>query len=295
MDRAAPFDLVLADVPCSGSGSWRRAPEAKWALTPERLAELRQLQAAILDRAAGLVAPGGYLAYATCSLLKQENADQIAAFRTRAPEWRQVGGLCLTPLQGGDGFFLAVLTRILTLPQSQGLINLGLTVFSANGPVPESDGGNTLTSAATATRHLFGSAQGLSPRVWLLIVAAVVCGTVSMLAPDREMRLAAAVAGMSLCFLAILLRGLVAFQIRRDAAVFRRLGMIVQDDAAPCFTTDTDGQIRFQNAAAAARFGPRDGQTLLSALSDHFRQPRVGAFPSSKPGWLLWGLRARMW
>ncbi|HEX9859194.1 MAG TPA: RsmB/NOP family class I SAM-dependent RNA methyltransferase [Paracoccaceae bacterium] len=109
--HAAPFDLVLADAPCSGSGSWRRAPEAKWALTEARLQELCKIQAGILDEIAPLVAPGGHLAYATCSLLEAENAAQIAAFLARTPGWKPAGGLRLTPLDGGDGFFLAILTR----------------------------------------------------------------------------------------------------------------------------------------------------------------------------------------
>jgi 16S rRNA (cytosine967-C5)-methyltransferase len=108
---AGPFDLVLADVPCSGSGSWRRAPEAKWALTPARLAELTAIQAQILDGVAPRVAPGGTLAYATCSLIEAENAAQIAAFLRRNPAWQQVQALRLTPLDGGDGFFLSILRR----------------------------------------------------------------------------------------------------------------------------------------------------------------------------------------
>lgn len=110
-EGAAPFDLVLCDVPCSGSGSWRRSPEGKWALTPARLQALCRTQAAILDRAAEMVRPGGWLAYATCSLLKAENADQAGAFLARTPKYRAAGGLRLTPLDGGDGFFLALLRR----------------------------------------------------------------------------------------------------------------------------------------------------------------------------------------
>lgn len=106
-----PYDLVLCDVPCSGSGSWRRDPEGKWALTPARLAALQAEQAAILDGVAGLVAPGGTLAYATCSLLRDENEDQAAAFLSRDPRFALSQELRLTPLDGGDGFFLAVLTR----------------------------------------------------------------------------------------------------------------------------------------------------------------------------------------
>src|SRR5690606_35023392 len=74
---AAPFDVVLVDAPCSGSGAWRRDPEAKWALAPDRLEALRRQQAEILDAAADLVAPGGTLAYATCSLLFEENDWQV--------------------------------------------------------------------------------------------------------------------------------------------------------------------------------------------------------------------------
>ncbi|MEI4486616.1 RsmB/NOP family class I SAM-dependent RNA methyltransferase [Frigidibacter sp. MR17.14] len=103
------FDLVLADVPCSGSGSWRRAPEAKWTLTPARLAELTALQAEILDEVAALVRPGGVLGYATCSMLEAENGAQVAAFLARRPGWRLEAERGFTPLDGGDGFYAAVL------------------------------------------------------------------------------------------------------------------------------------------------------------------------------------------
>jgi 16S rRNA (cytosine967-C5)-methyltransferase len=111
VDRAGPFDLVLADVPCSGSGSWRRAPEGKWALTPARLDELVALQGAILRRTASLVAPEGVLAYATCSMIEAENGAQIAAFLGDQAKWQVLAERRFTPLQGGDGFFLALLTR----------------------------------------------------------------------------------------------------------------------------------------------------------------------------------------
>ncbi len=108
----APFDLVLADAPCSGSGSWRRAPEAKWRLTADRLAELCAIQDDILARAAGLVARDGVLAYATCSLLDEENADRIAAFLKTRPDWRCDLQRRFTPLDGADGFFVAILRRV---------------------------------------------------------------------------------------------------------------------------------------------------------------------------------------
>lgn len=105
------FDLVLTDVPCSGSGSWRRAPAGKWALTEESLSALLVAQAEILDRAAMLVRPDGWLAYVTCSLLKAENADQVDAFVQRNPQFDPQNTLRLTPLDGGDGFFLATIKR----------------------------------------------------------------------------------------------------------------------------------------------------------------------------------------
>ncbi|MFN4153416.1 MAG: RsmB/NOP family class I SAM-dependent RNA methyltransferase [Paracoccaceae bacterium] len=110
-EALAPFDLILADAPCSGSGSWRRDPQGKWALTPDRLAQIGTVQDAILDRLASMVASGGVLAYATCSLLRVENEDRIAAFLGRMPGWRLLESRRFTPLTGGDGFFLAQLTH----------------------------------------------------------------------------------------------------------------------------------------------------------------------------------------
>jgi 16S rRNA (cytosine967-C5)-methyltransferase len=107
-----PYDLVLCDAPCSGSGAWRRAPEGKWRLTPDRLDSLRDLQAGILDAAAALVGPAGTLAYATCSVLPVENEDQIEAFLLRALGWECLKTHRFAPDQGGDGFFLATLTRV---------------------------------------------------------------------------------------------------------------------------------------------------------------------------------------
>jgi len=98
-------------VPCSGSGSWRRDPQGKWALTEERLGGLLALQATILDEVVPLVGAGGVLAYATCSLLAEENEAQIAAFLRRHPDWRCLEQRRFSPLTGGDGFFLARLTQ----------------------------------------------------------------------------------------------------------------------------------------------------------------------------------------
>ncbi|QIG80559.1 RsmB/NOP family class I SAM-dependent RNA methyltransferase [Stakelama tenebrarum] len=119
-DRA---DLVLIDAPCSGTGTWRRNPEARWRLTPQRLEKLTQTQAHLLSLGAGLVRPGGALVYIVCSLLDAEGADQIAAFHAAHPEWRierpglPIGdprgeGVRLTPLSHStDGFFVAMMRR----------------------------------------------------------------------------------------------------------------------------------------------------------------------------------------
>jgi 16S rRNA (cytosine967-C5)-methyltransferase len=108
-EAEGPFDLVLTDVPCSGSGSWRRDPEGKWALTPERLQALVVLQAGIMDRAAGMVRPGGSLGFATCSMIEAENGAQVEAFLARHGAWRLAAERRFTPLEGGDGFYVAVL------------------------------------------------------------------------------------------------------------------------------------------------------------------------------------------
>lgn len=111
-------DLVLVDAPCSGSGTWRRNPETRWRITPERLARLVALQARLLDIAADLVAPGGRLVYAVCSLLAEEGRDQAAALNARSslvpdeiaiPAGRAADtGMLLTPgYDGTDGFFVA--------------------------------------------------------------------------------------------------------------------------------------------------------------------------------------------
>ncbi|MGV6849993.1 MAG: RsmB/NOP family class I SAM-dependent RNA methyltransferase [Marinibacterium sp.] len=109
----APFDVVLCDVPCSGSGSWRRAPDGKWRLTAEKLAGLVAQQAEILGAAANLVRPGGILGYATCSVLEDENAGQVAGFLEVSSKFRQVATHSWPLSEGSDGFFLSLLTRSL--------------------------------------------------------------------------------------------------------------------------------------------------------------------------------------
>lgn len=116
-------DLVLVDAPCSGSGTWRRNPEGRWRLTPDRLKRVAALQSHLLDMAAPLVKPGGTLVYAVCSIIAIEGAGQIAAFLGRHSSWsvqnalgsfgRKDGdGRLLTPGHDGtDGFFVARLVR----------------------------------------------------------------------------------------------------------------------------------------------------------------------------------------
>jgi 16S rRNA (cytosine967-C5)-methyltransferase len=102
--HAGTFDRVLIDAPCTGTGTWRRNPDAKWKLKPEDLAELEQIQRSILDSAWRLAKPGGRLVYATCSLLAEENEAQVDAFLAAHgdfrllpvdPVWREVIGIPL--------------------------------------------------------------------------------------------------------------------------------------------------------------------------------------------------------
>jgi 16S rRNA (cytosine967-C5)-methyltransferase len=130
---AGRFDLVFVDAPCTGSGVWRRRPDSKWRVRPESLVRRTEEQRGVLDLARPLVKPGGRLVYVTCSVLPEENIDQVDAFLVRAPDfrvepwtdaWRQrlgsdpvsmaTGGpmLQLSPARHGtDGFFIAILIR----------------------------------------------------------------------------------------------------------------------------------------------------------------------------------------
>jgi 16S rRNA (cytosine967-C5)-methyltransferase len=127
---ASGFDRVLVDAPCTGSGTWRRKPDARLRLAEADLVDLAVKQSVILDRAAGLVKPGGVLVYATCSVLAEENEGQVESFLARVPgftvlpldEVRSRTGLgalpgeglylSLTPARHGtDGFFAAALVR----------------------------------------------------------------------------------------------------------------------------------------------------------------------------------------
>ena len=111
-------DLVFIDAPCSGSGTWRRDPEAKWRLTSDRLDELQSIQTELLERAKPLVSPRGRLLYATCSLFPGENHKQVDRFVKLHRDWRLDGVLHADPTTGGDGFFAARLKMVNNLNQS---------------------------------------------------------------------------------------------------------------------------------------------------------------------------------
>lgn len=111
-------DHVVIDAPCSGTGTWRRNPEARWRITPDRLARLTQTQGRLLALAAGLVKPGGAITYIVCSLLDAEGRDQAERFLAAHPGWivrspsiplgtPQGVGLRLDPHNHStDGFFV---------------------------------------------------------------------------------------------------------------------------------------------------------------------------------------------
>ncbi len=135
-DIKATADLVVVDAPCTGTGTWRRNPDAKWRMRPGALEVRLKDQVEVLERAAALVKPGGRIAYITCSVLPQENGGQIAAFTARhedfavVPPAEVIGalgdraaafgkavryspqGLLMTPLRTGtDGFFVSILHK----------------------------------------------------------------------------------------------------------------------------------------------------------------------------------------
>lgn len=133
-DLAGRMDRVVIDAPCTGTGTWRRRPDTKWKLTAELLAQRRADQAAVLAEGVRYLKPGGALVYITCSILPEENDDQVAAFRAANPDFTPLppaeiwhaalgtnipagldtaaGGIVLTPrLTGTDGFYCNVLRR----------------------------------------------------------------------------------------------------------------------------------------------------------------------------------------
>jgi 16S rRNA (cytosine967-C5)-methyltransferase len=135
-DLEGTIDLVLLDAPCTGTGVWRRHPDAKWRIRPGALEIRQREQTALLDEAVRFVKPGGKIVYVTCSILDAENGAQIRAFRERSPGFEIVSpsevvkplgenamifaraaklsdeGIQMTPRRTGtDGFFVSVLRK----------------------------------------------------------------------------------------------------------------------------------------------------------------------------------------
>lgn len=135
-DLAGRIDLAVIDAPCTGTGAWRRNPDAKWRMRPGALAQRLKQQQALLDRAAALVKAGGRIAYITCSVLAEENDDQVDAFLGRNADFSvekpadvaqalgersylftraaliSTTGLLMTPRRTDtDGFFVSLLQR----------------------------------------------------------------------------------------------------------------------------------------------------------------------------------------
>lgn len=107
-----PFDRILLDVPCSGMGVLRRHPDSKWKMTEDKVDELIKTQQEILDRYSSLLSEDGELVYATCSLLKEENDQQVESFLSRHPQWKLQEVQTIEPQDFDcDGFFMARLTR----------------------------------------------------------------------------------------------------------------------------------------------------------------------------------------
>jgi 16S rRNA (cytosine967-C5)-methyltransferase len=105
-----PYDLVLCDAPCTGSGAWRRSPEAKWKLSEADLQRTRALQASILQEASALVKKDGVLAYATCSVLEEENEGIVRAFLSKTGKWSLLQQEHWKPNATADGFYIALIT-----------------------------------------------------------------------------------------------------------------------------------------------------------------------------------------
>src|SRR5581483_6794754 len=135
-DLAGRIDLVLIDAPCTGTGAWRRNPDAKWRMRPGALEQRLKEQVEVLDRAVPLLKPGGRIAYVTCSVLEEENGEQVRGFTARHEGFEIVAplevaaalgesallfskaarlareGLLMTPrTTGTDGFYVSVIKR----------------------------------------------------------------------------------------------------------------------------------------------------------------------------------------
>ena len=115
---AESADRVLLDVPCSGLGTLRRNPDAKWKLSPESVEKVRALQQEILAGYSGMLKPEGLLVYATCSILPSENQAQVMRFlETRRDAFDLVEERELKPSAGFDGFYMAKIRRRMAAPR----------------------------------------------------------------------------------------------------------------------------------------------------------------------------------
>lgn len=130
-----------------------------------------------------------------------------------------------------------------------------------------------MTRSLSQALNVVDTARGVAGRAWLLLAASGGCLVTALIASDPSVRLSATVAGITFAVLVAMLRGVVLLDRVRARALDQRLAVLVGQDAAPCFSTDSVGQIQFQNKAAQERFGPRDGGTLVAALHDHFASP----------------------
>ena len=131
INAADKFDRFIVDAPCSGSGTWRRSPDAKYRLTPKQLKAIEQAQTEILDIAAKHVSDSGRIIYMTCSVLPEENEQRIEDFLQKYPDFTTVNMKnlwerkleqpypftetrwlkCSPLLTGTDGFFVCVLQK----------------------------------------------------------------------------------------------------------------------------------------------------------------------------------------
>ena len=110
--RPGLYDHVVVDAPCSGTGTWRRCPDARWKLTRERVQALVQTQRDILEQVVPFVRPGGRLSYMTCSLIEPENGGQVQAFLSRHADFQVIRQRQFSPARTQtDGLFVAVLVR----------------------------------------------------------------------------------------------------------------------------------------------------------------------------------------
>tara|TARA_B100001778_G_scaffold301984_1_gene278341 strand:- start:123 stop:617 length:495 start_codon:yes stop_codon:yes gene_type:complete len=112
------FQSILIDAPCSGLGTLARHPDARWRMTPKAIQELLPQQQALLDGLVPLLAPGGRLVYATCTMHPAENAQQVANLLSRCSELTLQSDQQRWPdaEEGGDGFYAAVLQRVQCRP-----------------------------------------------------------------------------------------------------------------------------------------------------------------------------------